>query len=279
MTQSPASAPPAAPASSGSTIRLVILIALLVGVVGMFIYDRQVAEPKSEAAYDNLMTFVADQNAKGVDEAKLVQSADVQSALGMEPTFVETNDEHNYTIEYYCWFGKVPVLNTWKRYLSVVYVGEPRRYDAHYKNQRPPADSLPGYVHPVTAGEGEVPEVDMGAEGAGGPPPDGAEEGGKKKGGKKKKGGDAPAEETPAGDTPAGDAPPATETPATETPATETPASETPATETPAAESPAPEATEPTTPPAETPAEPKAAEPPASEDKPEPEAPAEDKAE
>jgi hypothetical protein len=267
MTKSPDSSPPAAPASSGSTIRLVILIALLVGVVGMFVYDRQVAEPKSEAAYDQLMAFVADQNAKGVAEAKLVQSADVQAALGMAPTFVDNKDK--YTVEYYCWFGKVPVLNTWKRYLSVVYVGEPRRYDAHYKNQRPPADSLPDHVPPVTEGEGEVPEVDMGAEGPGGPPPDGAEEGGKKKGGKKKKGGDAPAEETPAGDTPAGDTPPVTETPTTETPATETPATETPA----------PEATEPASPPAEAPTEPKATEPPASEDKPEPEAPTEEKPE
>ncbi len=266
MTESSASAPPAAPASSGSTLRLIILIALLVGVVGMFVYDRRVAEPESEAAYDKLMEYVADQNAKGVADAKMVQSADVQAALGMAPTFVETKDK--YTVEYYCWFGKVPVLNTWKRYLSVVYVGEPRRYDAHYKNQRPPADSLPDHVPAVTEGEGEVPEVDMGAEGPGGPPPDGAEEGGKKKGGKKK-GGDAPTEETPAGDTPASDAPPATETPATETPAAETPA---------------PATTDPAAPPAETPAEPapaepKAAEPPASEDKPEPEAPAEEKPE
>jgi hypothetical protein len=189
-----------------------------------------------------------------------VRSADVQKALGMAPTFVDEQDD--YTVEYYCWFGKIPVLNTWKRYLTVVYVSDSRRYDAHYKNEKPPADSLPGYFAPAAEGAGDVETVDMGAEGPGGPPPQGGEgDGGKKKGGKKK-GGDAPM-----GDAPTGDAPAGTETPATETPATETPATETPA----------PEGTEPAAPPAEAspepaPAEPKPAEPAASEDQPEAEA-------
>jgi hypothetical protein len=203
MTASPAPSPAPQAASSGSPVRLIILIVLLLVVVGTFAYDRMVAEPSSEAAYVKLEDFVTAQNAKGVKEATLVRSEDVQAAIGQAPTFTEKKPD--YTVEYYCWFGQVPVLNTWKRYLAVVYVGdEPRRYDAHYKNQRPPADSLPGYVDPNPPPAGAVEETGMGGEGGmgaggapGGPPPEGGEGGGKKKGGKKK-GGDAPAEETAA---------------------------------------------------------------------------------
>ena len=71
-------------------------------------------------------------------------SKDVSDVIGFSPTFVEEGKYH--TTEWYCWWGKIPVLSTWKRYITVVYVGEPRRFSSHYKNEKPPEEALPGFV-------------------------------------------------------------------------------------------------------------------------------------
>ncbi|MEX2175150.1 MAG: hypothetical protein WD872_12380 [Pirellulaceae bacterium] len=239
-----------APARSGSPIRLLALLGLLAVVVGMYCYDYFVAEPESVQAHADIEALVIARNARGVgdnsdgENSDLVRSKDMQKLLGA-PTF--TKEGEDYTIEYYCWWGQIPGLNTWKRYVTVLYEGEvPRRYESHYLNEAPPAQDMPGYVPPPspegTVGAEEMfgPDGPLGggaaettAEPAEGTPAESAE--------------DKPAEETspkPAEDKPAEDKP-AEDKPAEDKPAEDKPAEDKPAEETapkPAAASDAPAA-------------------------------------
>jgi hypothetical protein len=224
--------PPAAPApaaKSGSLIRLGILVLLLLVAIGMWYYDYSFAGPRSTQAHDEIQTFVDKKNEEGVSNNKgerVVRREDIKNLLGFAPTY--TKKEKDYDVEYYCWWGPIPGLNTWKRYITVVYVGpEPRRYQTHHLNEPPPDEMLPGYIPPIP--EGAVPGV---AGMGGGAPPMGppamgppgmGPPGMKGKGGRGR--GAAPGEgDAPTTDTP-GEGQPATEG---EKPATE---GEKPATE------------------------------------------------
>jgi hypothetical protein len=195
---SPAAQPAAAPASSGSGVRLLILLALLLLVIGMWYYDYAYAGPGSEQGYEKLQTLITTRNEEAAAKG-LVRSEDVQASLGFAPTY--TDKQKDYTVEYYCWWGPIPGLNTWKRYVTVLYVGnEPRRFHTHYKNERPHAEDLPGYVPPVDPAAQAAAAAGP-AEGASVPddgrnPPDPAKKKGKGRGGN-----------TPGGEAPAGDAP------------------------------------------------------------------------
>lgn len=133
--------PPAAPASS---LRLYILLGLLAVVVGAYGYDYFVAKPGCEAADKKIQEFVDARNKLGVKDGELVTSADIQKELGMEPTYVERHDDKQYTVEYYCWWGKMPMLSKRRHFISVVYVGpkEPRRVSSHHREE-PPPEALP----------------------------------------------------------------------------------------------------------------------------------------
>ena len=169
----------------------------------------------------------------------MVKSEDVVATIGFAPTYVEQGKWH--TTEWYCWWGKIPVLSTWKRYITVVYVGEPRRFSSHYLNEAPPEEALPGTL--------KVQSHDAGGT-SGGEPATG--EGGDKgpsdptkvevtpiEGGKPAE--DKPAETKPADDKPAAEEKPAAEKPAEDKPAETKPAEDKPATEEKAAEKPAEE--------------------------------------
>ncbi len=183
----PASSATAPPAKSGSAIRLLILLGLLAVAIGMWWYDYKVAGPGSEKAYVDIEALVKQRNEQGVSggkKADLVRSEDIQTLLKMKPTKTYVKPDH--TIEYYCWWGPIPGLNTYKRYITVVYVGdEPRRFSTHHKNEVPPQESLPGYVPPSE----DLGKVFL--------PPAGTPsgEGGKGKG---SEGADSPTTETPA---------------------------------------------------------------------------------
>jgi hypothetical protein len=199
-TSSPQTAPASSPPkNSGGATRLLILLGILVLAVGAYAYDHFVGAPNSEKAYDDIQNMVNQKNEQGIKDGGLVRTEDVQKVVGFGPTFVEQKPD--YRVEWYCWWGQIPVLNTWKRYITVVYVGpEPRRYNTHYKNQRPPAEDLPGYEPPAQAAPAG------GAEGApmAEPAPD-ADAKGEKSGEEKGEKGDAP---PPAADAPkAADAP------------------------------------------------------------------------
>lgn len=151
MTTNPSSvASPPQPSTSAasppqtSPARLIVLLILLGVAIGALFYDFTVAKPGIEAAETKLSEFVDERNKLGVKEGGTVTPADVHKELGMQPTWVDKHDAQNYEVEYYCWWGPVPVLNMRRHYLAVVYVGEgTRRISSHYKNERPPREALP----------------------------------------------------------------------------------------------------------------------------------------
>jgi hypothetical protein len=119
---------------------LLILLAVAVGALG---YDFSSARPQCEAADKKVQEFVDTQNRKGVKEAALVSSADIQKVIGFGPTWVEEHDDKGYTKEYYCWWGKVPLLTRRRHFIAVVYVGnKPRHYSSHYREE-PPTEAYP----------------------------------------------------------------------------------------------------------------------------------------
>lgn len=176
-------------AAKGSPLRLMILLALLATLLGGGYYELYVARPGVDNADKKLLAFAESHIAKSIKsrdpkhtkqaadavDAKEAQldRADVREVFSMSPTRTEEKDD--YTVEYYCWWGH---LLPYKHYISVLYLGpkDQRHYYAHYVNQPPPADSLPGYVNPESAkmaAAGEVgaapPSPAMGGMG-GGPP-------------------------------------------------------------------------------------------------------------
>jgi hypothetical protein len=107
------------------------------------------AKPNCDAANQSLEEFVQKMNAQPVtlDGGGIVGRADVQKHIGWGPTRVKDNDKDGYTIEYYCWWGYVP-LN--RHFISVLYKGKSRRYAAHYQAE-PPQEDLPSTVTPKPA--------------------------------------------------------------------------------------------------------------------------------
>jgi hypothetical protein len=156
--------PAPTPAQPASSLRLYILLGLLAVVVGAYGYDYFVAKPGCEAADKKIQDFVDARNKLGVKEGALVTSADIQKELGMKPTYVERHDDKQYTVEYYCWWGKMPMLSKRRHFISVVYVGpqEPRRVSSHHREE-PPPEALP--LDPTLAGKGDSsPGSDAGAD-------------------------------------------------------------------------------------------------------------------
>jgi hypothetical protein len=146
METTPLNPAPAAPPSPASPVRLYVLLGLLAIVVGAYGYDYFVAKPACEAADKKIQEFVDARNKLGVKdkEGALVTSADIQKEIGMQPTYVDRHDDQQYTVEYYCWWGKMPMLSRRRHFISVVYVGpkEPRRVSSHHREE-PPAEALP----------------------------------------------------------------------------------------------------------------------------------------
>jgi hypothetical protein len=149
-------APPAAPPPQHSAARLVVLLGLLAVVIGAYAYDYLVALPGCEATDKKIQEFVDARNKLGVKEGSLVTPADLHKELGMEPTWVEKHDDKNYEVEYYCWWGQVPLINMRRHFISVVYVGtEPRRFSSHHR-EMPPDEALPIVQEPAKD-EGPLP--------------------------------------------------------------------------------------------------------------------------
>ncbi len=159
-------------AAKGSPLRLMILLALLAALLGGGYYELYVARPGVDNADKKLLAFAESHIAKSIKsrdpkntkqaadalDAKEAQldGTDVREVFSMSPTRTEEKDD--YTVEYYCWWGH---LLPYKHYISVLYLGpkDQRHYYAHYVNQPPPADSLPGYVNPESANMAAAGEV------------------------------------------------------------------------------------------------------------------------
>lgn len=158
MSQATPSAPPerkpaataTAPPKKGGAVRLLILLVLLAIAVGALGYDYLVAKPAVDKAYKDIQALVDQRNQAGVGKADLVRSKDIQELLGGKPTIVEDHPKEGYTLEWYCWWGPVPFLNTYRQYIVVVYVGdEPRRFSTHHQNEKPTSENLPLAVPPA----------------------------------------------------------------------------------------------------------------------------------
>jgi hypothetical protein len=156
---------PAPPAKKSSPVRLLILLAILAIVVGALGYDHLVAKPAWEAKYVEIQKMVDERNQQGIGKADLVRSKDIQAVVGFPPTYTEVGKDK--TVEWYCWWGQVPVINKRRRFITVVYEGnEPRRYSSHHQ-EAPPEDVVPDSSPATSNGSGkDTPE---------GPPASGAE--------------------------------------------------------------------------------------------------------
>jgi hypothetical protein len=199
-----------------------VLIGLLLVAVGGLAYDFFVAGPQSEKAYEEILKMYDAKNEKSISDGGIVKSDDVKQIVGFAPTYTQREKDH--TVEWYCWWGKIPVLTTWKRYITVVY-GPSGTFVSHHKNEPPAAESLGVYV---VSSEGDAPTADMPAPENFDSAPGGPGPGGKSKRGKGMTPKDgAVSEEKPAEDKPAEDKP-AEEKPAEEKPSEEKPAEENP---------------------------------------------------
>lgn len=138
------SAQPSAP-PAGSSARLVVLLALLATVIGAYAYDYFVALPKCDATFNKIQEFVDARNKLGVKDGALVTPDDLHKEIGMGPTSVEKHNDKQYEVEYYCWWGPIPLLNKRRHFISVVFVGQdPKwRFSSHHRNEVPPEEALP----------------------------------------------------------------------------------------------------------------------------------------
>jgi hypothetical protein len=218
------------PANANSPVRLLVLLGILVVALGALAYDHFVAKPGVEEAYNKIERLIVQQNESSAVDSMRLTSAAIQKEIGKAPTKVIKEDD--YTVEYYCWWGPVPFLNTYRQYITVVFVGDdPRRLNSHHMNEYPPAELLSPAFWEIPAGED--PPLDgpspMPGPMTGGMPPggEGADDGAAPKGGGKKgkKGkaadaADPAADQEPSAETPpSDDAPPAEETVEPATPA------------------------------------------------------------
>jgi hypothetical protein len=120
----------------------ILLLVLFACIVALW-YDYQVAKPRSEAANETIKNLVESRNRMAAKQGGPIVSADIQEALGRKPTWVEKEPTH--TIEWYCWWGKTPLLSTRRHYITVIYVGDKRRFSAQQLNGPPSEDDLPTY--------------------------------------------------------------------------------------------------------------------------------------
>jgi hypothetical protein len=159
---SPASkSPPPAPPPQTSSARLIVLLGILALAIGALVYDFTYAKPGSEATRKKIDDFVDARNRMSVVDSKLVTPDDIHKEIGMMPTWVDKHPEDQYQIEYYCWWGSVPVLNMRRHFLAVIYTGpEPGHFSSMYANTIPPRDALPLPEEPATADSGPLPPLE-----------------------------------------------------------------------------------------------------------------------
>lgn len=151
QTSQVASSPPANPATApasgprrGSGLRLGILLLVLAACIAALAYDHYIAKPSSAEAYDKIHKFVDGRQRLSIKEGGTITSDAIQKELGRSPTWVEK--EPTYTVEWYCWWGPTPVFSTRRHYVTVLYVGEERRFSTHQLNGPPAEEDLPTYV-------------------------------------------------------------------------------------------------------------------------------------
>ncbi|MDC0935738.1 hypothetical protein OAS39_05590 [Pirellulales bacterium] len=141
------------PEKKGSRRQAVLIFALLL-LVGGLVYDRNVARPRSQQAYDRALEMVDESVMTSAGGEPLTNEA-VHVAFGKKPSNrIETEE---YTIETFRWRRGLLVLSY---DVNVVYAldDEGRRvlHSAHL-NKLPEESQLPGYEYPpLTPPPGEL---------------------------------------------------------------------------------------------------------------------------
>jgi hypothetical protein len=114
------------PAKRIGPLRLVIRLILLAIIPAVLIYDFLIAKPAMVAAAKRLEVVVDKRLREGVEGGGRAKSADVQKAIGFPPTVTERRGDN--VIEWYCWWGKVPLFSQRRRFLWVKYEGKEPQY-------------------------------------------------------------------------------------------------------------------------------------------------------
>lgn len=128
----------------GRNIRLLILFGVLALMLAALWYDRAVARPGVDAAYEAIAKLNDNINTTGGNRAMTNQ--DVQNELKRKPSRVRT--EGPYEIEVYSWMAGLP-FRTHDYYAVYTKDGETRVFKTHYKIKLPLNELVPP---PVTVG-------------------------------------------------------------------------------------------------------------------------------
>ena len=128
---------PSSTHSRGGRLRRYILFALLLVMLGALWYDRKVARPSVESAYDRIERLNEGINAE--KSRKQLTSKEVQTALNTMPDRVFA--ENGYQVEVYSWFAGLPFKT--RDYYAVYSSAPPNRFLKHYKFELP-KDELSG---------------------------------------------------------------------------------------------------------------------------------------
>jgi hypothetical protein len=120
-----------------------VLLFILALCIAALVYDYRVAKPGSEAAHAKLEALNLKHNETSRNSTDRLTPERVHQELGRKPTRVEVHPTH--TIEYYCWWGRMPLLAMRRHYKTVVYLGNPKapRLYSHYLNETAPLEAIP----------------------------------------------------------------------------------------------------------------------------------------
>jgi len=202
--------PPTSPSSGKSTVlRQLALFILLIVLIGAFAYDRKMARPAAELAYENIENAVNERTASPLPP---LNSDDIRAIVGKDPAYKKMGP--NKYVEKYAWTAGLP----WKQYwIWVAYspleeksIKDNKKpiFDLHFLNEELPIEADPDYVSPRIDAPPPAEPVAAGASGGGG------------RRSRDPKGKEGPGKDGPPGETPAppGEAPPSGNAPGIDTP-------------------------------------------------------------
>src|SRR5262249_51556475 len=111
---------PSAPRSKHVT-RLVVISGVFVLVVSAALYDFAIARTGVAAADRKINELVETRSRLRAADGGGITAEDIHRALERQPTWTDKNPRDGYDVEYYCWWGHVPLINLRRHYLAIVY--------------------------------------------------------------------------------------------------------------------------------------------------------------
>jgi hypothetical protein len=130
----------------GTTLsRLIVLLAVLLLIAVAAIYDMAIARPWAISSEKQITALIERRTRSSARDGGSITAAEVHQTIGGQPTWIERHPSDGYNVEYYCWWGHVPLINLRRHYLAIVYAGEGSQlvFSSHHLNQWPPRGALP----------------------------------------------------------------------------------------------------------------------------------------